>query len=579
MKLNRRLFLYFFSIFFLLFLVIAFFQYQREKEFRTEQLGQLLSTYNHTVHKFIELNSLDAESLDDFLRVLPDSNLRVSVIDPLGKVVYDSWVHDPTVLENHLTRPEVVLSKSEAGQGVAIRKSTSTGVDFYYLAHRFDNHFVRSALPYNLTLASMLSANLYFIYFMLLVLVVASLALFFISKNITRSIDRLQLFLLTAEHENLTDTDIRFPRDELGQISHNIVSTYKRLWRTKSQVKREREKLIQHLQISQEGLGIFSSEKKEILVNSHFVLYSKILSDHFLESVDELFFIPEFDEINTFIDQNLKSREQSRKRLTLEKGGKVFLIQCIVFKDATFEISINDITVQEQENRLKRHLTQNISHELKTPVSSIMGYMESILNNPDLEPERQHFFIQRSFLQAQRLSALLQDISMLNKLDESNVIFDKEPVDVSQVVQDVLHDVQLQIEEKGFKVRNLMPEHLLVQGNHSLLYSIFRNLTDNALAYAGENIELEISCYRQDDDFYYFSFSDTGIGMPEEHLSRIFERFYRVDKGRSRKMGGTGLGLAITKNAVVQHGGTISVKNIPGGGLNFIFTIRKDDKK
>lgn len=574
MRLNRRLFLYFFSTFFILMTVIGFFQYQREKDFRTEQLDQLLSTYNQTVNKFIESNNWNWHSLNSFLTVLPDSNLRVTVIDLSGNVIFDSYVEEGRQLENHLHRPEIEEA-SKGGKGVAIRKSTSTGIEFYYLAHRFGHYYIRSALPYNMSLTSMLTANMYFLYFMFFVLLIASLVLFFISKNLTKSIDRLQLFLLTAENEKIVDAEIVFPKDELGQISNKIVKTYKNLWKTKSQVKREREKLIQHLQISQEGLGIFSSEKKEILANSHFILYAKILSDKELESVDEIFFIPEFAEINAFVDESLKNRQMNRKRVNVEKGGKVFIIQCIVFKDATFEISINDITIQEQENKLKRHLTQNISHELKTPVSSILGYMESIIDNPDLDPERQRFFIERSFQQAQRLTALLQDISTLNKIDESKELFEKEDVDLISVVHDVFKDVHLQLEEKNFDIQYRLPEVLSIRGNRSLLYSVFRNLTDNALAYAGENILLEVACYREDDDFYYFSFSDNGVGVQEEHLGRIFERFYRVDKGRSRKMGGTGLGLAIVKNAVLYHGGQITVKNISSGGLNFIFSLKK----
>ncbi len=568
------MFLYFFTTFLALVVVIAFFQYQREKSFRTEQLDQLLSTYNHTINRYIELNGFNTESINEFLRVLPDSSVRITIVNFDGKVVYDSYVDNTEVLENHASRPEILAA--DHGKGVSIRKSGSTGIEFYYLAHRFQHYYIRSALPYNVSLAAALAANLYFLYIIFLVLVVASLVLFFISKNITRSIDRLQLFLQKAENEQVEEDSIVFPKDQLGQISANIVKTYRNLWQTQWQVRREREKLIQHLQISQEGLGIFSSEKKEILVNVHFTLYAQIMSDKELTTVDEIFYLPEFDDLNQFIDLSLQQKGIQRKSMQLEKGGRIFLVQAIVFKDATFEISINDITVQEQENRLKRQLTQNISHELKTPVSSIMGYMESILNNPGLDEVRKSFFIERSFQQAQRLTALLQDISMLNKIDESKNIFEKERVDIVQIVKDVLEDVHLQLEEKEFNVENNLIGELPFVGNRSLLYSIFRNLTDNALAYAGTNITLRIECYREDTDNYYFSFSDSGVGVNEEHLPRLFERFYRVDKGRSRKAGGTGLGLAVVKNAVIFHGGSISAKNIPGGGLNFIFSLKKE---
>jgi len=401
------------------------------------------------------------------------------------------------------------------------------------------------------------------------------MALYFISRNFTRSIDRLRIFTQKAESEEMPDTDIEFPNDELGEISKNIVQLYKLLLVTKDEVNREREKLIKHLQISQEGLGIFSSQKKELLANTHFIQYTNILSDQQCESSDEIFLLPEFADINQFIDQSLQNNELKRKRLIVEKGGHVFSVQCIVFQDNTFEISINDISSQEHENELKRHLTQNISHELKTPVSSILGYMESILENPDMDPQRQRFFVERSFQQAQRLSALLQDITTLNKMDEAKRLFEKAACNVSEVIQDVLNDVHLEIEQKECEVlKNYSPD-IQIQGNRSLIYSIFRNLMDNTLAYAGEKLTIEISCYREDEQFYYFSFSDNGIGVDEVHLTRLFERFYRVDKGRSRKMGGTGLGLAIVKNAVLNHRGKISAKLVPTGGLSFIFSLRK----
>lgn len=574
MTLNRRLFLYLFTAFFSMICVITFFQYQREKEFRTEQLDQLLSTYNYSIKNYIEHKSWTGESLHNLIRVFPDSSLRVTIIDLKGNVLYDNSVADGTKLENHSKRPEIILANSQI-TGKSIRHSASVGKDFYYLAHRFDKFYVRTALPYNLNVVSMLKANTFFLYFMAFILILAVVALFFISKNFTNSIERLRIFIQKAEGGEILDTNIVFPKDELGDISNKIVQLYKRMQSTKNEVNNEKEKLIKHLQISQEGLGIFSHEKKELLVNSHFIQYTNVLSDQQSVNSDNIFNLKEFEEINEFIDQSFKNDQLNRKKMVIEKNGRVFMVRCIVFQDDTFEISINDITLQERENELKRHLTQNISHELKTPVSSILGYMESIIENPDLDANRQKFFVERSFLQAKRLSSLLQDISTLNKIDEGKRIFEKESCDIAQIINDVLSDVHLQIEQKNCVVLRNYNDTLPLEGNRSLLYSIFRNLTDNALAYGGEKIVIDINCYREDEGFYYFSFSDNGVGIAEEHLAKIFERFYRIDRGRSRKVGGTGLGLAIVKNAVLLHKGNISAKTIPSGGLSFIFSLRK----
>ena len=574
MTFNRRIFLYFFGIFFLMFAIISFFQYEREKEFRTDQLDQQLSTYNFSINRFIEERNPSWDMLEEYVKLFPDSTLRVTVIDSIGNVTFDSFVKNGTKLENHADRPEIQLANYNTN-GKAIRHSVSTGKEYYYLAHRFHKGYVRSALPYNVSLINTLKANTFFLYFMLLVLIAAGIVLYFISRNFSKSIDRLRIFIQKAEKEEYFNTDIEFPNDELGDISKNIVKLYKLQLETKEQLNKEREKLIKHLQISQEGLAIFSAEKKEILANSHFVQYSNILSDQQNVSSNQIFSLPEFSEINQFIDQSLQNNEMKRKKLTIEKGGRIFAVQCIVFQDKTFEISINDISVQEHEKELKRHLTENISHELKTPVSSILGYMESILENPEMDATRQRFFVERSFQQAQRLRDLLQDITTLNKMDEAKRLFDKEPCNIPELIQDVLNDIHLQIEQKGCTVLTNFESEVNIQGNRSLVYSIFRNLLDNALNYAGDNITIDINCYREDEEFVYFSFSDNGVGVSEEHLNRLFERFYRVDKGRARKAGGTGLGLAIVKNAIIFHKGTISAKTVPGGGLSFIFSLRK----
>ena len=154
-------------------------------------------------------------------------------------------------------------------------------------------------------------------------------------------------------------------------------------------------------------------------------------------------------------------------------------------------------------------------------------------------------------------------------------MFDLTEVNLNQLISGILAECSREIEEKKAKTEVKLPAKTVMEGNQSLLYSIFRNLLDNALAYAGENIKITINCYKEDSKYYYFSFSDNGVGIPAEHINRIFERFYRVDKGRSRKIGGTGLGLSIVKNSVHFHKGQISAKSSPGKGVTFFFTLKK----
>ena len=154
------------------------------------------------------------------------------------------------------------------------------------------------------------------------------------------------------------------------------------------------------------------------------------------------------------------------------------------------------------------------------------------------------------------------------------MLTDFETVDISQTVTNIQKETALQMEENDMCLVNKLPDNIIIPGNHSLLYSVFRNLTDNAIAYAGKGTTVTISA-EEEDSKWHFTFADNGTGVQYEHLKRLFERFYRVDKGRSRKMGGTGLGLAIVKNAILLHGGTISVRNAEEGGLVFTFTLKK----
>lgn len=229
---------------------------------------------------------------------------------------------------------------------------------------------------------------------------------------------------------------------------------------------------------------------------------------------------------------------------------------------------------QEDQSRIKRQLTQNISHELKTPVSSIQGYLETLVVNPDMDPERRQQYIERCYAQSHRLASLLNDISTLNRMDEVVQFMTKESVNVSQMMNNIVQELALQLEERDMQVHNQLSDKILVQGDASLIYSIFRNLMDNAIAYAGKGTTVTVRCVVE-EAFYQFSFSDNGVGIAPEHLSRIFERFYRVDKGRSRKLGGTGLGLAIVRNAVILHGGNISAQAGESGGVNFRFSIKR----
>lgn len=578
---SRKLFLSVITLFIAFAACFMLFQYQREKSYKTELLNTQLQNYNEQLYEYmVDAGSVD--SLKNYIMTHMIPNLRVTIITPEGKVIFDSTDKNLEEFQNHSSRKEV-QDALMYGSGYAINRFSESidGEEFFYSAKYFPKHriILRSALPYNVSLTEHLEADMGYVWFTILICIVLMIIFYRFTYKLGKSITNLQQFALKADKNEPIDMDIlrTFPKNELGEISQHIITIYKRLHRAKEALYIEREKLISHLQTSHEGLGVFTKERKEILVNSLFTQYINNISDRNLGSTNEIFTIPELKPIIEFLNKNEGnySKEEKRTALHLNKNARTFTIECIIFQDLSFEISINDITQEEEQARLKRQLTQNIAHELKTPVSSIQGYLETILSNPNIPKETVKTFLERSYAQSNRLTTLLRDISVLTRMDEAPEMMEREAVNLSLVVENIINEVNLGLEEKHIKVINLMPQALMINGNHSLLYSIFRNLMDNAIAYAGTNIHITINCFREDDTFYYFSFSDSGIGVEEEHLTRLFERFYRVDKGRSRKLGGTGLGLAIVKNAVLFHGGTIFAKNAPNGGLEFVFTLQK----
>ncbi len=231
---------------------------------------------------------------------------------------------------------------------------------------------------------------------------------------------------------------------------------------------------------------------------------------------------------------------------------------------------------EEQEKiRIKRQLTNNINHELKTPICSILGYLDMVINNPNLTSEQVVSFVGKSYDQAERLRSLMSDLSTITRIDEASTMIECEMINISKLVEDLIDDVCPQAQQQSIIVTTDLPDEVIIEGNQSLLYSIFRNLVDNAIAYSGgRRVWIELT--KDGLNHYFFVIRDNGIGIEEKHLEYIFERFYRVDKGRSRKFGGTGLGLSIVKNAVLFHGGAIEARVGQSGGAEFYFSLQKN---
>jgi two-component system OmpR family sensor kinase/two-component system phosphate regulon sensor histidine kinase PhoR len=483
-------------------------------------------------------------------------------------------------MENHLYRPEIQESLYD-NFGTEIRRSATTGQEYYYYSKYFGEYFIRVAVVYNIEVKNFLRAEHIFLLFIAVIFLLTWIVLDFITRKFAESITKLKDFVITVRKDEDFDADQTFPNDELGIIGHEIIQLYDNLIKTRDSLALEKGKLFNHLYVLNEGVAFFSKNKSKILTNNHFIQYLNIISNKLSISAEDFFTIPEFDPIIQFIDQSITQNKLDlfdtlpSTEISINKSGKFFKIQCIIFNDNSFEIIITNITKLEKNRIIKQQMTSNISHELKTPITSIKGYLETILNDPEMEPVQQRRFIERADAQTNRLTDLINDIVILNKIEETGDFFAFTDLNINEIVDEILDDYQSMITEKSMKIELLLNEDIIVSGNRSLILSVFRNLLENSINYAGKECRITIQIYREDDNFYYFSLSDNGVGIPDEHLTRIFERFYRIDSDRSRKLGGTGLGLAIVKNAVMLHKGEISVKNKAEGGIEFLFSLPK----
>ena len=469
---HKRLFLILLIFTWTMMLSFIGFQYYREKQYRSEVLNTQLQVYNRQLIGTIENNLSYEEYIASHEN--PIDELRISVIDLSGKVIYDNTLPHST-LDNHIDRPEVAQAVKD-GSGYRIgRYSASDGREYFYSATRGEQVVVRTAIPYNASLRGLLKTDWSFLGILIAICIAMNIVGYFVTRRLGRNIERLNRFAAKAEKGESFDEAEQFSSDELGSISNHIVKLYGQ-WQ-----------------------------------------------------------------------QTIKDR------------------------DIAHESALR----QEQEKiRIKRQLTNNINHELKTPVASIQVCLETLLSGIDISDEKRQELIERCYTHNERLRKLLGEVSLITRMEDGSQLISREPVDINNIIDEIGDELEIMPEEERFTLHIDFDEQVVVNGNLSLIGSIFRNLTENTLAYSGGK-NIYISLAENNDDYCRILFEDDGCGVDDKQLSRLFERFYRVDKGRSRQMGGTGLGLSIVKHAVQFHGGIITVENRPSGGLRFDFTLNK----
>lgn len=455
------------------------FQFNREQQFRLELLNAQLTLLNHQMMDHYEAGLVSVQlwirGLD-----LPLKNLRFSIFDSEGNVIFDNIDPDKHKKVNVLSYPGIQMALSSPdnlGYAISDVDVTEEGSYYYYAVLKDGDIFARTgALSEEVDFNDMLTIDQKLIWYAVLIYIGVLLITYFAVNKLGKTIKRLSRFAQRAENgDEIYDVEA-FPNDELGKIARNIILLYVRLQRTMAE------------------------------------------------------------------------------------------------RDRQAQIAMRE---EQEKAQMKRDLTNNINHELKTPVSAISLELDTLINNQDrLSDEQRNMLISRCKANSERLLNMIQDILTLNRLDEGGVAIQSELLSLTDIVEEVADNLRLKAKAAGITIDVRLPDTMMMLGNASLLESIFSNLINNSIAYSGATT-ISIFLQQEDEKSYRIIVCDNGSGIPEEHLEHIFDRFYRLDKGRSRKKGGTGIGLAIVKSATKYHNGSISICNLPSGGLEFTIILAK----
>jgi len=505
---------------------------------------------------------------------------RVTIIDPTGKVLADSEAN-PAAMENHATRPEFVAAL--AGKiGSNERRSATIGIPFLYVAVPISGGAVRLAYPLSDVEAVSaqvrrrlgLASGLAFL-FALLVAAVAS-------QWSARRLERIVAVAARIAEGDLQARIRETSQDEVGRVAGAIDVTARRIEESFAAVRssqRQLETLLNSMQdaviaVSADGLVQWANQPMDRLVPQRTRLHQPVV-----ETIRDPDFLAAVKEATT-------TREVKTARATSIVHGRAFDVTAAPLPDGGAVAVLRDLTETERVEKTRRDFIANVSHELRTPLTSIQGYAETLLDStPDnVAPTREFLEIIRK--NSSRMSRLTEDLLTLARVESGETRFEVEPVPPAELLNDAeesfreiarSHGIELQID--GLQVQDASSSHdspiqhlRSVRADREAIHQVFANLIDNALKYgaSGGRIVLGARAVPQAVEFFV---QDFGAGIGSEHLPRLFERFYRVDKARSRESGGTGLGLAIAKHIMLAHGGSIRAESDLAHGSTFLFTL------
>lgn len=496
------------------------------------------------------------QSLDDY-QTLDSLDIRVTVVSPDGAVVYDN-IADSDSMENHLEREEI-KSALKNGAATASRKSETVGKREYYYAKKLANgNVLRVSTKADSVLTTLYSALPLAVIALLIALGLCAFLATALTKSIVKPIKNI------SEVVNSDDYD-SYGYEELVPLVRKIKSQRAEIEKQLKKVREEKDKITTIMNNMSEGLILFDSQKNAVLINETAVRLLKTNEDAIGERI---YYITR----NTDIIDCVKSAENGESAsIAFKENGRMyqFTASPVFAKHLQNGVVclIIDVTEKAGLEKMRREFTANVSHELKTPLTSVMGYAELIENGLAKQEDVPKFAAKIS-REASRMLTLIGDILKLSNLDETSGTDSFEKVELMDVAREAAGSLALLAEKHGVTI-NVSGVGTVVDGNRGRLCELVYNLCENAIRYNVPQGRADIIV--QDKKLIV---KDTGIGIPSDKQSRVFERFYRVDKSRSKESGGTGLGLAIVKHIAAAHGAEIELESKEGEGTKITVSFK-----
>ncbi len=514
-------------------------------------------------------------------RISSELDLRITVIDLAGNVLGDSEFDGPGLgeMENHLYRPEV-QEAMEKGSGWSTRFSSSLGKDMFYLARTFgaeaSRGIVRLSVPFTeieeiiSRLQNILIASFFAVF------PLAVLFSLFASARISRPIKETALAARAVAEGDYTRRFEVNTNDELKDLAEafNFMTAQVRV--KMDEVSSGRSRLEAVFLSMFEGLMVVDSRGKVLLVNRSLAEMLKLKEEPAGKRLIEVIRNLEIQEIAEQVSRG-ESRVKSKEVTLFFPEEKIILVNAAAVIEQNRVVGtvlvFHDVSELRKLEKVRSEFVANVSHELRTPIASIKGFTETLLEGALEEKENAREFLQIILAEADRLAVLIKDLLDLSRMESGKFSLQPRPLCLQDIVSRVVERLEPQAKKRSVIVKNIIPKTLpLVQGDEEKIAQVLFNLIDNSMKYstAGGQVVLSAKEKKQEVEV---SVADTGIGIPEDDLPRIFERFYRVEKARSRDMGGTGLGLSIVKHIVQAHGGQVGISSIPGDGTTVWFTL------